>query len=190
MRCLRDSNRSRPLDVSSAGIGLPLGIHVGDAGSGGPLQWPRAFSPQECYQSKLALLDEMIANEEITDDLHFGTQHPDLGRCPAPHGRMMWVVDDNEDVVYTVRLHPDLFDEVVAGDLVPWRASMRVTGHRELTVSWQLAGCGQRRGQRLAGPVARAGHHRPDPRRLDRRRHRRPVAAVLHHRRPHPGHCL
>ena len=50
---------------------------------------------------------------------------------------MMWVVDANEDTIYTVRLHPDLFDETVPEDFAPQRASMRVTGHRELTVSWQ-----------------------------------------------------
>ena len=50
---------------------------------------------------------------------------------------MMWVVDGRNNKVHTVRLHPDLFDETLDADFVPQRASTRVTGHRELTVSWQ-----------------------------------------------------
>ena len=107
---------------------MPLGIHVGDAGSAFPQQWPRTLPP-ECVETA-------GPPDAFDDNPDPQSIPPERSECQR-YGRMMWVVDDNEDVVYTVRLHPDLFDEVVAGDLVPRRASMRVTGHRELTVSWQ-----------------------------------------------------
>ncbi len=112
---------------TSVGIRSPLGIHIGDAGSAFPKQWPRTL-PSGCV--------ETTPPPGAFDDPDPQSIPPEQSECQR-YGRMMWVVDANEDTIYTVRLHPDLFDETVPEDFAPQRASMRVTGHRELTVSWQ-----------------------------------------------------
>ena len=111
------------------GIGSPTGFHVGESGSGGPRRWPRTLPP-ECYETHA----ETDADGNIVEpDPPISPPPP----CDRPYGRMMWVVDGQNNKVHAVRLHPDLFDPVSGADFTPVRASVRATGPRELTVRWQ-----------------------------------------------------
>ena len=112
-----------------AGVMTPAGLHIGDFGSGGPRRWPGTL-PAECYETQTY----------FGFDLGVLSGH-DPGKlpeeCRRPFGRMMWLVDDDQDKVLAVRLHPALFDDPAPEDFAPSRASLRVTGSRELTLSWQ-----------------------------------------------------
>ena len=115
--------------IPVVGIGSPTGFHVGESGSGGPLRWPRTLPP-ECYETHA----ETDADGNIVEpDPPISPTPP----CDRPYGRMMWVVDGQNNKVHAVRLHPDLFEPVSGADFTPGRASVRATGPRELTVRWQ-----------------------------------------------------
>ena len=92
--------------TSVVGIGSPTGFHVGESGSGGPLRWPRSLPP-ECFE----------ANAETDADGNIVEPDPPISPmppCDRPYGRMMWVVDGQNNKVHAIRLHPALFDAPAA----------------------------------------------------------------------------
>ena len=92
--------------TSVVGIGSPTGFHVGESGSGGPRRWPRSLPP-ECFETHA----ETDADGNIVEpDPPISPTPP----CDRPYGRMMWVVDGQNNKVHAIRLHPALFDAPAA----------------------------------------------------------------------------
>ena len=88
------------------GIGSPTGFHVGESGSGGPRRWPRSLPPQ-CFETHA----EPDADGNIVEpDPPIAPMPP----CDRPYGRMMWVVDGQNNKVHAIRLHPALFEAPAA----------------------------------------------------------------------------
>ena len=92
--------------TSVVGIGSPTGFHVSESGSGGPSRWPRSLPP-ECFETHA----ETDADGKIVEpDPPIAPMPP----CDRPYGRMMWVVDGQNNKVHAIRLHPALFEAPAA----------------------------------------------------------------------------
>ena len=138
VRVVFEGDSSSP-STAVAGIRTPAGVHIGDYGSGGPQRWPRTLHP-DCYETQTYFgfnednLDPPPLEPEGNDPL---SEDCDDDERLRPLGRMVWLVDAGQDKVHAIRLHPALFDEDDPEDFAPSRASLRVTGSGELTLSWQ-----------------------------------------------------
>ena len=144
LRLVHETDEEFIAPTSPKGIRFPRGLHIGDLGSGGPQRWPRTLHP-DCYETQTYFgFDSFDDEGELIDDPPLvpsgGDPRPadcDDDERLRPFGRMAWLVDGNEGKVHAIRLHPALFDNPAPEDFAPSRASLRVTGSLELTLSWQ-----------------------------------------------------
>ena len=97
--------------VNTQGIQGARGLHIGHVHSGGPQRWPRSL-PSDCFETHTSIVDGEVVN-----------QTPQRPECLRPYGRMMWLVDDDQDKVHAIRLHPALFDPTAAESLTAGSAN-------------------------------------------------------------------